>query len=576
MTPGGSPPGSSPRGSSVPGTSAEDSGPLPAVTGEEDEARSLMRNTAMMSVGTALSRLTGFLRVAAMAFALGVAESRLADAYNVANNIPNIVYELILGGILTSVFVPVFVRQMTTRSKGEAWRSAHAVLTVSLVLLVVVTLIGILAAPWIVRLYMLRVPTGAAPGGAAGDAARELATLFLRFFMPQIALYGIGAVATGLLNAHRRFAAPMFAPILNNVVVIASFLVFAFMPGPERPLPESITLAQKLVLAVGTTAGVAAMTFALWPSLRRIGFRLRWRLEWRNEAVRSLIRLSGWAVLYVVINQVGLAIVIILAGPREGGYAAYQAAFIFFQLPHAIFSVSVMTALLPSLAEDWVHGDRAGFRSTVARGIRVSAFVVIPAAAGYLVLARPIVRLLLEHGVSTAASTALVSGVLVFFALGLFSFSAFTLFLRAFYAMQDTRTPALINVFAVGVNTVANIALFPILQVRGLALGHSIAYTFAAVTAAVILRRRMEGMEGRSIVTGLAKVMAGAALTAGAAWGGARLVATTLGTDTLLTQMVQVGTGVLAGVIIFVAAAVLLRMEEFQLVRRTVVGRFRR
>jgi putative peptidoglycan lipid II flippase len=509
--------------------------------------------------------------VAALAFALGVAESRLADAYAVANNIPNIVYELILGGILTSVFVPVFVRQMSTRSKEDAWRSARAVLTVSLVLLVVVTVVGILAAPWIVRLYMLRVPPG-----PAGDAARELATLFLRFFMPQIALYGIGAVATGLLNAHRRFAVPMFAPILNNLVVIGAFLLFAFMPGPERPAPGTITLAQKMVLAIGTTAGVAAMTFALWPSLRRIGFRLRWSLDWRNEAVRSLVRLSGWAVLYVVVNQVGLAIVIILAGPQSGGYAAYQAAFIFFQLPHAIFSVSIMTALLPSLSEDWVRGDEAGFRATLARGVRVSAFVVIPAAAGYLVLARPIVRLLLEHGVATSQSTDLVAGVLVLFAVGLFSFSAFMLFLRAFYAMQDTRTPALVNVFAVALNTAANLALFPLLGVRGLALGHSIAYTFAAIVSGAILRRRVGGLEGRTVARGLAKVLAGAALTGGAAWGAARVVGDIVSTATLGGQVVQVGTGVLAGLIIFVVAALLFRMEEFDLLRRTLLARFRR
>jgi putative peptidoglycan lipid II flippase len=525
-----------------------------------------------MAVGTALSRVTGFLRVAAMAFALGVAESRLADAYNVANNLPNIVYELILGGILTSVFVPVFVQQVTTRSREDAWRSAHAVMTVTLVVLAVVTLIGILASPWLVRLYTVRVP----PGPARAEA-QELATLFLRFFMPQIALYGIGAVATGLLNAHRRFAVPMFAPILNNVVVIASFLTFAFMPGPEGiPTPGNITLAQKLVLAIGTTGGVAAMTLALWPSLRRIGFRWRWRAEWRNPAVRQLLRLSGWVVAYVILNQVGLLFVIILAGKQQGGYTAYQAAFIFFQLPHAIFAVSIMTALLPSLSEDWVRGDRGDFRRDLARGLGGSAFVVIPAAAGYLALAQPIVRLLLEHGVASGQSTELVSSVLRFFALGLFQFSAFLLLLRAFYAMQDTRTPALVNVFAVAVNTGANFALFPVLGVRGLALGHALGYTFAAVTAGLILRRRLEGLEGRTLVRGLAKVLAAAALTGAAAWGSSRLISTAFGADTILEQLAQVGAGVMAGLIIFIGAALLFRMEELELVKRTLGSRLRR
>ena len=524
-----------------------------------------------MAVGTTLSRLTGFLRVAAMAFALGVAESRLSDAYNVANNIPNIVYELILGGILTSVFVPVFVRQLTKRSREEAWRSAQAVLTVTFIVLAVIMVIGILAAPWIVRLYTARIP-----GGGQRAAVQDLATLFLRFFLPQILLYGIGAVATGLLNAHKRFQAPMFAPILNNLIVIATFLTFAFMPGPSEPGPETITLAQKLVLGMGTTLGVVAMTAALWPSLRRIGFRWRWRPELRNEAVRSLVGLSGWAVLYVALNQLGLLVVIVLAGEVTGGYTAYLAAFIFFQLPHAIFSVSIMTALLPTLANSWVREEREGFRRNLARGIRASAFVVLPAAAGYLVLARPIVRLLLEHGVAGPESSALVAKVLVYFAIGLFSFSAFMLFLRAFYAMEDTRTPALINVFAVGVNTVANLLLFPVLGVPGLALGHAIAYTFAAVTAGIVLRRRIGGLEGGSLARGMSKIVVAAAATGGAAWVGAHVLAGSVSPQTFGGQLTQVGVGVGLGLVTFVLAALALRIEEFDLVKRTLLSRSRR
>lgn len=550
----------------------EDTGPTPAVPGD-GQAGSLVRSTALMSVGTALSRLTGFLRVASMAFALGVAETRLADSYNVANNLPNIIYELILGGILTSVAVPLFVEQIKTRPEEEAWEAARAVMTVALVLLTAVMVIGVVAAPWIVRLYTLRVPA------EQSAAVQELGTFLLRFFMPQILLYGMGAVATSLLNAHRRFAVPMFAPILNNLVVIASMLVFAALPVPDpagAPSPANITLAQKLVLAIGTTAGVAAMTLALWPSLRRIGFRWRWQLRFRHPAVRKLIRLSGWAVAYVVLNQIGLLFVIILAGPRQGGYAAYQAAFIFFQLPYAIFSVSIMTALLPSLSEQWVREARDAFRSTLAQGVRASAFVVVPAAAGYIVLATPVVRLLLEHGVAGAQSTQLVASVLVFFSIGLFPFSAFLLFLRAFYAMQDTRTPALVNVGAVVVNVTANFALFPVLGVRGLALGHALAYTFAAVVAGAILRRRLAGLEGRRLGGGLLKVAAGAVATAGAAWAAARAAGRAFGVETLAEQLVQVGTGVAAGLIVFLAAALLLRMEELDLIRRTVRARFRR
>src|SRR5206468_6699845 len=220
---------------------------------------------------------------------------------------------------------------------------------------------------WIVRLYTVNVR----PSHLVAE--RELATFFLRWFMPQIVFYGLGAVATGLLNAHRRFAVPMFAPILNNLVVIATMLAFAAMPGPAHPTVDGVTTAQRYVLAIGTTLGVVAMTVALWPSLRRLGFRFRWRLEWRSEAIRRIARLAAWVFLYVLINQLGLLQIIVLAAGHTG-YTAYISAFTFFQLPHAIFAVSIMTALLPPLSSHWAAGEATAFRVLLARGIRSTAF----------------------------------------------------------------------------------------------------------------------------------------------------------------------------------------------------------
>ncbi|MFN2589553.1 MAG: murein biosynthesis integral membrane protein MurJ, partial [Actinomycetota bacterium] len=419
------------------------------------EAGAFVRHSAVMSVGTALSRVTGFLRVAAMVFALGVTESRLADAYNIANTTPNIVYELALGGILSSVFVPVFVEWLQRRGRDEAWNTARAVLTVGLVFLSAVMLLGILGSSLIIDLYTFRIPAG-----PERDAARAFAAFALKWFMPQIVFYGIGAVATGLLNAHRKFAPPMFAPILNNLVVTGVFFAFALLPGPATPTPGNITDVQRYLLAIGTTFGVFAMSAALWPYVRGIGFRFRWRFDLRDTGLRRIARLAGWTFLYVVVNQIGYLFIIILAGRVEGGITAYQSAFIFFQLPHAIFAVSIMTALLPSLSSRWADRDPNAFRSLLSQGIRATAFVVIPAAFGYLALSAPLVRLLLEHGVMQAPSTRLLSSVLIFFSLGLFSFSSFQLLLRAFYAMQDTRTPAVINVASVALNTAVNFLFF--------------------------------------------------------------------------------------------------------------------
>ena len=534
-----------------------------------DTTRSFVRHSAVMSVGTGLSRLTGFIRVAAMAYALGVTESRLADAYNVANTTPNIVYELVVGGILASVFVPVFVERLDDEGRGQAWHTARAVLTFALIVLSGVMVLGILGSGLIIRVYTLGVHAPEI------DAERALASFFLKWFMPQIVFYALGAgVATGLLNAHRRFAAPTFAPILNNLIATATFLWFAALtPKGATPTPAAISTFQKYVLAGGTTLGVVGMSLVLWPSLRRIGFRWRWTWDLKDAGFRQIVRLARWAFVYVVANQVGYLVVIALATRRQGGYTAYTSAFIFFQLPYAIFAVSIMTALLPSLASRWTERDLSLFRSQLAQGLRGTAFIVVPAAFGYLALAVPIVRLLLQHGVMRAQSTELLAKVLQAFSIGLFSFCAFQLFLRGFYAMQDTRTPALINIFAVALNTAVNFLYFRYLRVEGLALGHATAYTFAAIVAVLILRRRLGGLEGRRLLPAFGRILLGGLATGAAAYLAARWLGDVFGTASLGPQLLQVGGGVVTGGLSFLAVAAAFRMKEFTLIAQIVRSR---
>ena len=537
----------------------------------EDSTRSFVRNTVVMSTGTALSRLTGFLRLSAMAFALGITESRLADAYNIANVTPNILYELALGGILTSVVVPVVVEWMQTRGRDVAWDVVRRLFTLAFVVLSGIAVAGILLAPWIVDLYTTGVPESQQP------AVRDLATFYLRWFMPQIVFYGLGAVATGLLNAHRRFAPPMFAPILNNLVVIATFLLFYAM-RPESGSHEVATDAQRLVLAIGTTLGVVAMTVVLWPFVRGTGFRFRWLAVRGDPAIRTMLRLATWVIVYVGANQLGYLVVMILAGERQGGYTAYAAAFILFQLPHAIFAVSIFTALLPAMSSRWTARDLAGFRDLLSQGIRATAVILIPATLGYLVLARDIVRLLLEHGAAdTPESGDLVAEVLVFFAIGLFAFSAFQLLLRASYSMQDTRTPALVNLAAVALNVLVNLVFFFVLDlgVPGLALGHATSYVFASIVLLLVVRARIGGLDGRRIVRSLGRVVVAGVATAAAAWLVARGIERWLGTATIGTQAVQVLTAVTVGLVVFVASAAALRIEEVTMVRRQVTARWR-
>jgi putative peptidoglycan lipid II flippase len=553
-------------GEEVPAT-AERVNPDPA-----DTPRAFVRNTAVMSAGTALSRLTGFLRLSAMAFALGITESRLADSYNLANITPNILYELALGGILTSVVVPVVVEWLQQHGRDAAWDVVRRLFKLALVVLSAIAALGIVFAPWIVDLYTSGVPESQKAATAA------LATFFLRWFMPQVVFYGLGAVATGLLNAHRRFAAPMFAPIVNNLTVIATFIVFAAMPGPAPGSDELATGAQQLVLAIGTTLGVIGMTVALWPSVRATGFRFRWKVERGAEAVRTMAHLATWVVVYVVTNQLGYLVVLILAAGVQGDYSAYAAGFILFQLPHSIFAVSIFTALLPAMSARWSDGDVEGFRRLLSQGLRATATVLIPAALGYLVLARPIVRLLLEHGVTEPSSGELVAEVLVLFAIGLFPFSAFQLLLRASYAMQDTRTPALVNVAATALNIGVNLTLvlgFD-LGVRGLALGHAAAYVFASIVLYLRVRAKVGGLGGERIWGSIGRILVTGLATAGAAWLMAEVMERWLGIAALGAQAMTVVSAVVVGLAVFLASAVALRIEEVDFVRRQMAGRWRR
>jgi putative peptidoglycan lipid II flippase len=534
----------------------------PGGPGQRPPEPSLARSTALMATGTLLSRITGLLRVTVLVATLGVGESRLADVYNVANTTPNIIYELVLGGILSSIFVPVFVEVRNTRGQRQAWHVARATMTIAIAGLGLLAGITMLAAPWIIRLYV--------HSGSPAERAEaiELGGQLLAMFMPQIVFYGVGAVMTGLLNAHRRFGVPMFAPILNNLVVIAVGLTFHALVGQQVPQVGEVTTGQKLLLGLGTTAGVVAMTMVQWPFLRRIGFRFHFVWNWRDRAIRKMATLSAYTVGYVVTNQLGYLLVPVLAYGVRGGYTAYTTAFIFFQLPHGVFAVSVMTALLPPLSEYAVARDWAAFRATMARGIRLTAAVLLPAALGYLALAGPIVRLLLEHGVVTEASTSLLIPVLMVFVLGLVPFSTFQLVLRAFYALQDTRTTFRVNLISVGVNVVVDLLLFNLLPQRwkipGLAFGHVSSYTVGSALLLYLLSRRIGGLEGSRILGAVGRMLVAGLVMVAATLLVARGVAAAIDPG-LGRDLVTVVAGVIVGAGTYLAVARLLRVEELAL-----------
>ncbi len=457
---------------------------------------SLAGSARSMAVGTIASRGTGFLRTAVIASVLGVAA--VGDAFNLANTAPNIVYELLLGGVLTSVVVPLLVR--AAKEDGDDGNAyAARLLTLVVLALGAASLLLVLLAPLVVDLY----------GGDLSPEAHDLAVVFARFLLPQVLFYGAGAVMGAYLNTRGRFGPPMWAPVLNNVVVIATGAAFFLMPGPDRVEPGTITDAQITVLGVGVTLGIVAQTVALVPALRATGFRFRPRLDLRGSGLGHAARLAKWVFLYVAASQAAYLVVVRLAtsagGEAEGrGYASYTYAFVLWQLPHAIVAVSVITALLPRMSRAAADGRTDDLRASLNRGLRLTVSVLVPAAVAFVVLGRDLAALVFARGNVSVDEARFIGLLLGVFAVGLVPFSAYQLQLRAFYAMQDTRTPTLINLGVNATLVVTDLVLYALLpddlKVLGLAAGHATSFVAGLVLCSVVLSRRVGGLDVHLVV----------------------------------------------------------------------------
>ena len=516
-----------------------------------------------MSVGTVLSRITGVARLAAIAAAIGIAETRLTDTYNLANTAPNIIYELVLGGILTSVFVPLFVELQEKEGKERAWEIANGIINFATAVLVVVALLGVIAAPLIANLYSSRLT------GALADAQHDALTLLLRLFLPQIVFYGLAATTAGLLNANRRFLPPMYTPILNNLTVIGTFIGFYAVYGQVGL--SDVSTSQLMWMGIGTTAGVVAMAVTQLTFLRHLG-RYRFTFNARHPSVVKALRLSVFVIGYVITNQIGYLAVQWLANGEPGGYSAYVFAFTFFMLPHGLFAVSVMTALLPSMSQHAVNERWAEFGERLSTGIRASLLLILPAAIVFFVLGEDIVRLLLERGVMTGTSTELVASVLRFFMIGLLPFALFQLFLRAFYALQNTKTPFLVNVAALALNMAINVPMFMWLGVEGLAAGHASAYLFGSFLLGRLLSKRTGGLDRKRIMTSAARISAATIAMGIVVWASAASLRDLVGVESFVDQILVVGIPVALGAAVYLGAAILLKVEEMALIR-SLLGR---
>jgi putative peptidoglycan lipid II flippase len=508
----------------------------------------LARSAGVISVATMASRVLGVVRELVLAALFGAGDAM--DAFFVAFRIPNLVRDLFAEGAMSAAFVPTFTRYLATRSKAEAWRLGNLVVTALLLVTGGLVVAGIVFAAPLVRLI--------AADYATVPAKLELTVLLTRIMLPFLTMVAIAVALMGMLNALRRFFVPALSPAMFNVATIAcAFAVVPLMPPLGLPPIAGI--------AIGTLVGGLGQIAIQWPVLRREGYRYRPIVDVRDQGLREVLLLMGPGTLGLAAVQINIFVNTVLAtGQGTGAVSWLSYAFRLMYLPIGLFGVSIATAALPEISRFAAAGDPAGMRRTLSSGLRMMLMLNVPATVGLMALAAPIVSLIFERGqFAIDQSTGPTAAALLCYAPGLVGYSAVKIATPTFYALRDSRTPVLVSVASVIANLILNLTLVRVLGYRGLALGTAIAALFNAALLLFLLQRRLGGLEGGRITIAFGKILTASLVMGAAALAVEHWLDGALPGAATWIRLVRVSGAIGAAVLILVAAARLLRIEEF-------------
>lgn len=510
------------------------------------DQRQITRAAAGIGLGTFSSRILGFVRDMVLARAFGA--GAVADAFFVAFRIPSMLRELFAEGSMSAGFIPVFSDYLAKGKREEARRLASATFSVLVVLVTAVAVAAIVLAPWIVRLI--------APGFTDESGRFDLTVNMARIMFPYLLFISMAALTMGMLNSLGAFTVPAFSPVFFNVAIIASVLWGAGL------VTEPIYAA-----AAGVTLGGLLQFLVQLPVL----YRARMGLTWIWAPFDPGVKRVGALVIPVLagqsVTQVNLLVSTVLATLLPVGSQSY----LFYALrlmlfPLGIFGVALGTAVLPTLSQQAARQDWAALRDTVAFGLRLILFIIVPAMAGLIFLRQPIIHLVFEHGEFTAAATAGTAFALLFYAVGLPAFAGVRIVSAAFYALHDTRTPVRTAAIAVAANIFLSAALMHPLQHGGLAFATSLAALLNFALLVYGLNRRLNGIDWPDVLRSFGRTLAATlpvALLAG--WVAARPLWTETGRWTDKTIWLALGVG--GGVALYVFGHALLRSPELAFLR---------
>jgi putative peptidoglycan lipid II flippase len=520
----------------------------------QDDNHSVAKAAGLIGAATFSSRILGFIRDMVLARLFGATAA--ADAFFVAYRVPNLLRELFAEGSMSAAFIPIFTEYHTQRTKREAWELASAMFTTLLTIVTLIMLLGILAAPGLVWLL--------APGFHDDPSKLALTTLLTRMMFPYLVFISLAALAMGILNSLRAFAAPALSPVFFNIFIIGCAVFLS-------PL-----LAEPIYgVAIGVVAGGAAQFAMQLPGLRTRGMLIGFRFEPRHPGVKRVGQLIVPSLLGLSVTQVNITISTILASFFAGGptYLFYGMRLI--QFPLGIFGVALATAILPTLSAQASRGAWDELRGTLGFGLRMILFIILPAMVGLILLRTPIVHLFFEHGTFTAADTRGTALAVLCYAVGLWAFAGVRIIVAAFYSMQDTRTPAFTAVGAVLANLVLSLLFMDSLRHAGFALATALAGMLNVTILVMVLNRRLGGVDWSSVGRSAGRVfLASIPVVIACVWVAGLAVWTRQGEWMSKAIMLFVGLGL--SITGYIGVHAILRSEELDVLLNIVKGKFRR
>jgi putative peptidoglycan lipid II flippase len=531
--------------------------PKPGVDGGSPR---LARSAGVFGLATITSRILGLVREQVMAYYFGAGDAN--DAFRVASRIPNLVRDLFAEGAMSAAFVPTYTRTLTLEGRERSWHLANSVINALLIVTGLIVVIAMVFTEPLVRLY--------ASNFSEVPGKLEMTIYLARIVTPFLTMVAVAAVLMGMLYSLGHFFIPALSPAMFNVAGITMAVTLI-------PFASTLGVQPITIVAIGTLVGGLGQLVIQWPPLRKEGFRYRPVLDFRDEGLHRVLLLMGPGTIGMAATQINVFVNTLLAtGEGTGAVSWLDFAFRLMYLPIGLFGVSIATAATPAISRMVAEGDFERIKSTLAHGLALMFFLNLPATIGLIVLARPIIAVIFEHGEFTSSDTMATAAALQLYAIGLVGYSIVRIISPTFYALGHSRIPVMVSAGSVLVNIVLNVTLVRLMGYRGLALGTSITAIINAAIQLLLLRRKIHGLHGSRIAASLARVIVASAVMGAVTWGVDQVMIDLLPGSSLALRSTRLLITITASLAALVGVASMLRIPEFADARDLVVARLKR